>query len=163
MAGRDQYGNDIDVTERLDEDCNEKESKTRIAASSGESVFHYDGHVEENRLHDKDINVDLRDDPLKENEPQIRERNAKAHQNGLSKAEVNRLEDIIEKPKSVFKIRLESGVPAKVSSTNLALENLKKLMKIKLRKYPADQKKFLYIYFTNLVDIGFLKLFAQAS
>lgn len=36
-------------------------------------------------------------------------------------------------------------------------------VKVKVRKYGADQRKFLDVYFTKLVDMGFLKPGSQTS
>lgn len=45
----------------------------------------------------------------------------------------------------------------------IALDESKACVKAKLRKYPADQRKFLDAYFEELVSMGFLKTRPQAE
>lgn len=62
MAARDNYGDNIDVADRLAGVGNEEESEGRIAAFFGKCIFHNGGHAEDDDLEDGDVYVDLGDD-----------------------------------------------------------------------------------------------------
>lgn len=47
--------------------------------------------------------------------------------------------------------------PEKFKQMKLALDALKRPMKVKVRCYPGEQRTFLDAYFAELVNIGFLK------
>lgn len=66
VAARHKYRDDVDVTERLVNEGNEKEINGIMATLSGESVFRNDGNVENNELDKWTIYLDLCDD-LREN------------------------------------------------------------------------------------------------
>lgn len=84
MAARDKLGDDIDVTEELEEDGNEKENKAVIEALYGESLFHREGHDEDDVLKDEDVYVNLCDDPSEEVERELQEGMKEARANGMS-------------------------------------------------------------------------------
>lgn len=58
---------------------------------------------------------------------------------------------------SVFEIRLGRCGPAKFKPMKIFLDPANKPVKVKVRKYPAEQIKLLNVYFSNLMDIEFLK------
>lgn len=163
MAARDKYGDDIDVADRLATDGNQEENEGTIAALFGESVFHSSGQIEEDGLEDEDVYVDLGDDRIEDIEDELQKRIAEAVSNGLSRKGEKKLEEIIQQNKTVFKIRLGSGGPANVTPMKIVLDETKKPVKVKVRKYPKEQRKFLDTYFSKLVDMGFLKPCPQAS
>lgn len=43
------------------------------------------------------------------------------------------------------------------------MEDSIKPVKVKVRKYPADKRNFLDVYFSNLVEMGFPKPYPQTS
>lgn len=164
MAARDKYGEEIDVAQRLDDDGNkEEESERNIAALFGESVFHSGGNVEEDGLVNEEICVDFGDDPPKEVENELKERIKEAVQNGLSKAGEKKLQEIIQRHRSVFRLRLGSGGPARVTAMKIRLEDGKMPVKVKVRKYPTDQRKFLDEYLDKLVKLDFIRPYPQAA
>lgn len=86
-------------------------------------------------------------------------------QNQMQGAKVDRLSNekakilntIIHKHIPIFKIQLVSGNSAKVTPMKIALDDSKNPVKVKDRRYPTDQNKFLDAFFEELASMGFLK------
>lgn len=163
MAARDKYGEDIDVSHRLPHDGNEEESSGNIAALFGESVFHNSGNVEEDGIITEEVCVDFGDDPPCEVEEALNERIAEAAKNGLSKEREEQLRNITKRNKSVFRLRLGSGGPAKITPMKIRLDETKEPVKVKVRKYPVEKCKFSNEYLSQLVSLEFLKPCPQAT
>lgn len=162
MAARDKYGDEIDVNQRLEDDGNKEETEGKIAALFGESLFHSSGIIEDDGLEKDDMYVDLGDDQLHEVDEELARRVEEATQNGMSQEGAKRLKQILEKHRVIFRIRLGSGGPAKVKPMKIVLDETKKPIKVKVRKYPAEQRRFLNLYIDKLVEMGFLKICPQA-
>lgn len=96
IAAWDKYGDAIDVTKRLKDDGNEKETEDRIAALFGESLFHSSGPIEHDGVENDDTYVDLGDDrPHKMNE-ELAMRLEKATKAGMSREGAERFKHILE-------------------------------------------------------------------
>lgn len=54
LAAWDKFRDDIDVMERLIQDGNEEDKNGNIAALYGESVFNWEGQIEDNSLSKED-------------------------------------------------------------------------------------------------------------
>lgn len=163
LAARERYGDNIDVANRLQQDGNEEESEGKMAALFVDSVFHNGGQIEDDGLDDEDMYIDLGDDSIEVIETELENQVAEALGNGLSSEGGRRLKQIIKNNMSVFKIRLGSGGPTKVKPMKIILEPSKKPIKVKVRRYPAEQRKFLNAYFSKLIEMGFLKPCPQAA
>lgn len=109
-------------------------------------------------MHEEDVYIDLRDAPIEEVEKELQQRIKEAGAKGLSTEGTETLDQMINRSKSVFKIRLRSGGPAKVPTMKITLFNTKRLVKVKVRKYPIDRRRFLDQNFDELVTMGFLKV-----
>lgn len=86
-----------------------------------------------------------------------------AVENGLSKEGQNKLEETIQSNKSIFKIQFGSGGLANVLPMNIVVDNARKPMNVKVRKYVTEQRKLLEVYFTKLVNMDFLKHHSTSS
>lgn len=163
LAARDRLGDNIDVIERLVEDGNEEEADSTIAALYGDALFHQGGIIDNDGLYKEDVYVDLGDDPPEMVKKELQNRISEARANGHSDEGTKTLTNIIDKHKPIFKIRLGSGGPAKVTPMKIYLDESKKPVRVKVRKYPADQRRFLDAYFEELVNMCFLKTCVQAE
>lgn len=105
--------------------------------------------------------VDLGDSPSQDVKMELRERIKEVNRNRLSKEGTKRFEEIIDKHKSIFKIRLGSRSPAKIRPMMIILDDNKNPVKEKEREYSEEQRKFLYLYFDKLMEMGLLKTCPQ--
>lgn len=87
----------------------------------------------------------------------------KATKNGMSQGGAKRLKQTLEKHQLVFRIILGSGRLAEVKPMKTVLEKSKKPVEFKLRKYPAEQRKFQNVYIEKFVGMGSPKTCPQAS
>lgn len=94
MAARDRYDDDIDAEDQLKRDGNQEESERTLAALFGKSVFHNHGQVEDDRIGRDDVNVDLVDDRKESIEEELVKRVKETAENGLSRKDENRLEEV---------------------------------------------------------------------
>lgn len=93
----------------------------------------------------------------------LQERLREAKKNSLSINRAETLATSIEKYKTTFKIRPGSGGPARVPPMKIALDARKQPVTVKVRKYPAQQRKLFDVYFAELVSMGFLKVCTTAT
>lgn len=114
-------------------------------------------------MKDENIYVDLGDDPIEEVEWKLQKRINEARANGLSGEGTEKLERIINRNRSVFRTRLGSDGLAKVPLMKISLDSSKTSVKVKVRKYPTEQRRFLDACFDELVKMGFLKVCPTAS
>lgn len=70
---------------------------------------------------------------------------------------------MIQKHKSVFRLRLESGRLAKITPMKIRLDQNETPVKVNVRKYPADQLNFLDEYLSKLVELNKIKPGPQAA
>lgn len=77
--------------------------------------------------------------------------------NGLSLKGEGLLRQAIGNHKPIFEIRLGGVGPALVTPIKITVDPHKKPVKVKVRKYPADQRKLFDAYLNKLVKLGFLK------
>lgn len=163
IAARDKYGDDIDVRKRLDEDGNEENVSRKIAALFRESIFQSGGMIEDDGLQNEDLYVDFGDDSQHDIDLELEKRVNEATFNGLSKHGVQCLKSAIAQHRSIFKVRLGSGGPAKVTPMKLQIDPSKLPVKVKVGKYPIVQRKFLDMYLSQLLSLEFIKPCPQAS
>lgn len=55
MAARDKYSGDIDVLKRMSQHGNEEDMSGKFAFLFGDSLFHNEGIVRDDGLHDEDL------------------------------------------------------------------------------------------------------------
>lgn len=70
---------------------------------------------------------------------------------------------VTDNNKSEYRIRLGSKGPARVPTTEKALNITKTTVNVNVRKYPAEQRKFSSPYFDKLVKVGYGKVFLHAA
>lgn len=104
----------------------------------------------------------MADELTQDVEKELKERLKKASKNVLSKGGTTRLEQIIDKLRSIFKIELGSGGPGKVKQMKIVLEGKKRPVGVKGRNCPAGQRKYLNVYIDKLVKRDFIKTCPQA-
>lgn len=90
------------------------------------------------------------DNLTQEVENELNKRIYEAKKNDLSWKGVQTLRKSFEKHKSVFKMGLGTGGPAKVRPMKICLDKNREPVKSKIRRYPAEQRKFLIEYLTKL-------------
>lgn len=142
-AARDKYGEEIDGAQRLTDDGNQEEISGNMAALFGESVFHSGGNVGEDGLETEELCVDFGYDLPQEVEKALDEQIKEAGRHGLSKVGEKKLRKIIHRHKSVFRLRLGSAGPAKIKPIEIRLDESRTAVKVKVWKYPAEQRQFL--------------------
>lgn len=80
---------------------------------------------------------------------------ADAKINGLSDALVTGLRQLLHNFRKLFRIRLGNSEPAKIASMKIRIEPGRQPIKVKARKYSAEQRKNLDKYVDMLKDMGF--------
>lgn len=81
----------------------------------------------------------------------------------MSKTGEEKLPETIQIHRSVFKLRLGSGGPARVTPMMIRQEEGKMPVKVKVRKYPADQRRFLNAYLERLVEVDFFRPYLRVA
>lgn len=119
LTARDKYGDDIDVMKGLMHDGNEKEKNGTIAALHTESTLHRDGSIEDDGLNKKDAYVDLGDDEQELVEEEVKNRVDETFPSSMYSEGTNQIKQIIEKQKSIFKMRFGSEGPAAITATKI--------------------------------------------
>lgn len=152
-AAISKYDGDVDVAKRLTQEEMEREGS--IAALYGESLYH-SGADEEDGLENIEEQAEFGDDPPSLIQAELEKRVEEAVQSGLSAKGKKRLLATLAKFPDVFKLRLGSGGPAKVAPMKIDLMEEKRPVKVKVRRYPPDQRAFLDEYFAQLVQFGFV-------
>lgn len=133
----------IDVAEGIIKDGNEYEAYYSIAALHWDALFHQGDLKDDDSFDKEDIYTDIADNPLEMVEKESQDPIQKEKANSLSYKDKKSLDTFIDKHKSIFKIRLESGSPETVMSMRIALDDSKNCVKIKVCRYPKSQKKSL--------------------
>lgn len=136
MAARDRYGGDINVTERLSEDRNEKDRSGKFAALFGEALFHNREIVEADGPHDEDFCIAFDNVSQEDIGQELGKRVCKAVMNKFSDTGAKRLKASIGIYKQSFKRRLRSVGPAKFSPIKLDPDPTKLPVRVKVRIYP---------------------------
>lgn len=85
------------------------------------------------------------------------------HRNRLSTEKGLILGDSIEKPRSLFRIRLGSRGPAKLPPMTITIYSTNPPVKDRVGIYPASQKKCLDANWSKFLAMGFMKPCFQAS
>lgn len=163
LTARDRLGDNIDIIERVVEDGNVEEIDSTIAAFYGDAMFYQGGVIDNDGLGKKDVYVDIGYDLPEMVEKKLQNRISEARENGLSNEGAKTLATVTDKNKDVFKTRLRSRGPAKATPMKINLEESIRPVKVKVRRYPPDQRAFLDVYFDELVSLGFLKTRFQAE
>lgn len=143
ILARNKYGDDIDVTGLVKEDFNEEETESKIAALYGESLFHRSGQIEDDGITKDTTYIDLGDDPSHEVDEELNTGVKEETQDLISAKGRKGLEQLLKKYRSTFRIRLGRGGPGRVRLMKIVIDESKKAVKVTVRKYPADQRKFL--------------------
>lgn len=68
----------------------------------------------------------------------------------------------IQRNALVFRIRLGSGRPPKITSIKITLDESREPVKVIVRKYPAYQRRFFNAYFDQLLEMWFYKRFSRS-
>lgn len=63
----------------------------------------------------------------------------------------------------MFRLRLGGGGLAKITAMKIRLDPSKTPAKVRLRKYPAEQRNFLDEYLSQFVELYFIKSCLQAA
>lgn len=63
----------------------------------------------------------------------------------------------------MFRLRLGSGGQSKITSMKIRFNQSKAPVKVKVRKYPAEQQNFLDEYLSKLVELNSIKPCLQAA
>lgn len=74
-----------------------------------------------------------------------------------------RLKLMLEKHNADFRLRLGSGGPEKVIPMKVSIMEGKNPVRVKVRRYPAEQRAFLNEYLSKLVEFGFIKADSTSS
>lgn len=107
--------------------------------------------------------VDLNDGSIKIIEIELEHLVAEKVRNDLSKDGQRKLNEIMKIDKPVFKVRLKSERPAKVSAMKVFLDPPGKPVKMKAKKYPMKHKKILGTQCYKIVVLRLPKPYLQAA
>ena len=164
-AARDRLGGAANVPELLsnagmtDDAC--ADGATSIGAILQQnaytqgSTFHSEGGVEEDQLDDAAVYVDLGEDDPAELNKALKKLVSDAVERGLDEVGAARLASLVEKYKSIFRLRLGKSPPADVPPMKVRLEPNSKPIRVKPRRYSPEQRKFLNNYVDALKRMDF--------
>lgn len=160
QAASNLHDGDIDVRERLEKDREEEEGS--IAALYGDSLYHT-GLNEEDGLEKIEDQAEFGDNTQQEIDDALKKRIEEAMKAGLSAAGGTRLESMLTKHRAAFRLRLGRGGPAKVTPMKIVITPGKPPVRVKVRRYPTEQRTFLNNYLTKLAEFGLIKSDSKAS
>lgn len=95
--------------------------------------------MEEDGIITEEVCIDFGDNPPCEVEEGINVCMAEAAKTRLSKEGEEQLRKIIQRNKSVLRLRLGSAGPAKTTPMKIRLDESKEPVKVKVRKYAVEQ------------------------
>lgn len=105
--------------------------------------------------------MDAGHDARRQIEEALNERTAEVEKNRVSKEGEGKLWKIIRRYKSVFRLKLGSGGAAKIMPMKLRLDEKREPLKVKVRKYLVEQKKFVDKYHSKMLSLHSIKPYSQ--
>lgn len=166
-AARDRLGGVVDVSELLadaglsDDPC--ADGATTIASILRDhtqqwgSTFHSEGGFEDDNIDSTKVYVDLGEDSDAELDAALRSLVTCAIESGLDSAHASRLSDLLTEYRSIFRLRLGKSKPADVTPMEIRLLPNQRPIRVKARRYTAEQRAFLDQYVDALRKMGFVK------
>ena len=147
-----------DRKERDESDTNNGREQTlaSILARDQMDVFHSQGGQGNDHLEDENVYSDLGDDPGSDLDETLNNLVMEAQGNGLSEAGVERLSELLRKYRKIFRLRLGASEPAQVEPMKIQLKEGLKPVRVKARRYSADERAWLENYVDKLVEMNFI-------
>lgn len=162
-ASRDRHDGDIDFEKRLKKDGNEENSSENIAGLFGKSLFHEDGDVDTDGLEEENYCGDSGDDPQDVINNELKERLNQARKEGMSEEGIIKLTEIMRKHEQIFKTRLHSRRPAKITLMKIIIDPSKRAINVKVSRYSTEQRALFQSDIFQLAKLGFIKHTPKAS
>lgn len=121
------------------------------------SIYHSHQGIEEDCLAESDVYIDLGEDTADELEEALDASIQWAKEGGMSDQGLQRLTAMIKvELRSIFKVRLGKSEPAKVTPMHIRIKDGCAPVKVRARRYSAEQRSFLNSNIDELVKMGFL-------
>ena len=168
-ATRDRLGSVVDVPDLLkqngaaDSACAADQPASSVGSILSEngyewgSSFHRTASSADEHADSEAAYIDIGDDPDELIQQAVNQRVTDALTRGLSHRGGERLRAILEKRYGVFRLRLGKSAPAKVEPMRIRLQKDAKPIKVKVRRYSQEQRRFLDDYIAKLLDMGFIR------
>lgn len=121
-----------------------------------EDVFHSNDNDDDD-VDDENEWCDLGEETDTEWENHLQARLTEAHEQGISPNGRLRLESLLRKYRSIIRVRLNGGEPARVPPLQLKLKEGAVPVRAKPRRYPPEKRIFLRRYVAELLRMGFVK------
>ena len=119
-------------------------------------IYHSQGIDEEDHLEETDIYNDLGDDTEEDLDDALMNMVQEAKGNGLSEKGCQKLERLLVSFTKIFKIRLGMSNPTDVAPMKIEPEKDARPVRVKARRYSADERAWMELYVKKLVEMGFL-------
>eukprot|EP00171_Calliarthron_tuberculosum_P022868 IDg22868t1 len=159
-AASDQNNGIIDVKKILQNHEQKSENAnnpTSLASLLRDGVFHRDGGTESDFLEESNVYINIGEDSAEDLEIGLNKCIDVAKHNDLSANGVEKLTKMVKEDfRNVFRLRLGMSSPAKVPPMRIRVQADAVPIKVKARRYGANQRKFLKAYIDEMVQMGFL-------
>lgn len=149
-AASERSGGIIEVHKELEKDCNDEGREGSIAALLRELMFHNATPADEDGIKDRFECTKFEVDSQSDIDTEIAKRIDEAVTNGLPKEMREVLENIWREHKSVFMLTLGNEGPADITPMRIQLDDNSTLVKVRVRRYPTEQRKFVNVYLNQL-------------
>lgn len=173
-AASHRYNGIVDVPDILEQD--EPASVADTPSSSGTihsllcknandfgSSFHNRSDESDETVGDTDIYIDLGDNDRSELLSALKSRVEEARANGMSSQGCLHLSNLFNKYESIFRIRLGNSPPASVPPMRIRLKPDQTPIRVKARRYSAEQRAFMEQYADKLLEMDFAFIMPTAS
>ena len=147
-----------DRKDRHESDTNNGRQKTlaSVLARDQMDVFHSQGDQGNDHLEDENVYIDIGDDPDSDLDETLNNLVMEAQGNGLSEAGLERLRELLQKYRKIFRLRLGASEPAQVAPMKIQLKEGLNPVRVKARRYSADERARLEKYVEKLVEMNFI-------
>lgn len=141
----------IDVSKKIENEDHEKLSTGQIGAILG-GFLHRSCIINDEVGVEKSLECSqFGEDPKYKIDLHLYRWVRKATEKGNSKQECDRLQSIRKEHKHLFKLRLRSGGSANMTPVKINLDVNKKVVRVRVRRYPAEQRAILKSYVCKIV------------
>lgn len=118
--------------------------------------YHSQGDTEDDDLRESDVYQDLGEHPEEDLDVALTKLVTDSRMNGMSDQGCTKLQGLLKKFKRIFKIRLGKSNSASVPPMKLEPKENSKLVRVRARRYSAEERAWLDKYVGALVKMGFL-------
>lgn len=133
-------------------------SPPKLASLLRDGIFHSHGGEEDECIEDGTQFLDFGEDDPQDVDASLDQSIKDSANSGLSERGVQRLTRMLhDEFRNIFRLRLGKAPPAKLPPMRIKIKEGAIPVKVKVRRYPTDQREFINSHIDKLVEIGILQ------